>query len=225
MVSFRGILAAALVAVLAACSGHAPLPPPPPVAVQPQLVDPDSACLQDLTQAHARFQPLGSFGEGHCSIANPVKISGTDTDWSRPGILTCSMASTLVHFEAEVIQPLAMHHFGQPVRRILHLGTYDCRTQRNETTAAAARLGTSKGGRLSEHARGRAIDLSGVELADGTMVTVKNQWRAGGAAGAFLHELARASCHSFNVVLTPNHDRFHQDHIHLDIGPHMLCGI
>ena len=89
---------------------------------------------------------------------------------------------------------------------------------------AAAKLGTSKGGRLSEHATGRAIDFAGIELADGRVISVKRDWRAGGANGAFLHDLARASCKRFNVVLTPNHDRLHQDHIHLDIGPHTLCG-
>ena len=69
-----------------------------------------------------------------------------------------------------------------------------------------------------------AIDLMAFELADGTMVSVKRDWREGGAKAAFLKDVARASCSTFNVVLTPNHDRFHQDHLHLDIGPHTLCG-
>ena len=117
-------------------------PPPPPA-----LVSPDAACLQDLTAAHATFQALGTFGEGHCSIANPVRMSGGAVPWSRPGIVTCPMARTMTRFEAEVVQPLAQKYFGQKAVRINHFGTYDCRAQRNEASEAAAKLGTSKGGR------------------------------------------------------------------------------
>ncbi|MDA8230884.1 MAG: extensin family protein [Magnetospirillum sp.] len=215
----------ALLALLAAC-GSPPQPPPPASPEPPTagLVDPDTACLRDLAAANATFQPLGSFGRGSCRIANPVRISGGPLAWNHPGILTCRMARTLIHFETDVVQPLALKHFHQAVVRIDHFGTYDCRVRRTETTVAANRLGTSKGGRLSEHAMGRAIDLAGFELADGTVVSVKKDWHAGGQRGAFLHEVARASCRVFNVVLTPNHDRLHQDHIHLDIGPNTLCG-
>lgn len=189
------------------------------------LVPPGQACLAELGRAHAAFQPLASFGEGRCSIANPVRLTGGSMAWNHPGVLTCEMARRLVEFEAEVVQPLARRYFGQGVKRLNHFGTYDCRTRRTETSVAAARLGTSRGGRLSEHAMGRAIDLAGFQLEDGTEISVKHDWRAGGARGGFLHALARASCDRFSVVLTPNHDRLHQDHIHLDIGPHTLCGI
>ncbi len=221
----RRIAALVLLGFLAAC-GSAPAPAPiaPPNYSAPRLADPDTICLRDLSAENAIFQPLGSFGEGHCSIDNPVRITAGTVPWNHPGILTCQMADTLVRFEATVVQPLARRLLGQPVRRMLNLGTYDCRTQRNETTEAALRLGTSRGGKLSEHAKGRAIDFAGVELADGSLITVKDNWRAGGAPQKFLHELARASCDSFNVVLTPNHDRLHQDHIHMDIGPSVLCG-
>lgn len=219
--SIRTAFIVVMLALLGGCAS-----PPPQMArpAAPVLVDPDTACLQDLSAAHATFQALGNFGEGHCSIANPVRLSGGAIAWNRPGVLSCPMARTLTRFEAEVVQPLAQKHFGQAVRRINHFGTYDCRTQRNDTAQAAAGQGTSKGGRLSEHAKGQAIDFAGVELANGRVISVKDHWRAGGAAGAFLHELARASCRNFNVVLTPNHDRLHQDHIHMDIGPHTLCG-
>ncbi len=185
------------------------------------LLDPDAVCLHALGDDHAEFQPLGSFGEGRCRIDNPVRLTAGSVPWNHPGILTCAMARTLVEFEAQVVQPLAQQYFGQGVRRLDHFGTYDCRTRR---TVASARLGTSKAGRLSEHAKGRAIDLAGFELDDGTEVSVKHDWHRGGAAGGFLHAVARAACRRFNVVLTPNHDRLHQDHIHMDIGPHTLCG-
>ncbi len=221
--SFRIATILVVMAFLAGCGAHTPLPPPP--VAQPPLLDANSACLQDLAAAHVVFQPLAGYGEGNCSIANPVKLTGGTVPWNHAGILSCPMARTIVHFETDVIQPLAQRYFHQRVQRLLHFGTYDCRAQRNETSEAAARMGSSKGGRLSEHAKGRAIDLAGFELADGSKITVKQFWYSSGPEANFLHELARASCQSFNVVLTPNHDRLHQDHMHLDIGPHTLCGI
>ncbi|MBI5162466.1 MAG: extensin family protein [Magnetospirillum sp.] len=221
--SIRPVFIVFALAVLAGCGAgpgaYPPLGPPLPLA------SPDAACLGDLSAARVAFEPAAESGTGACAIANPVRVSAAALPWNRPGLMACSLARTLSRFETQVVQPLALAHFGQPVIRLHHLGTYDCRTRRNATTAAAARSGnTSAGGRLSEHSRGLAIDVSGFELADGSLVTVARHWRAGGSQGAFLHALARESCRSFNVVLTPNHDRFHQDHLHLDIGPNTLCG-
>lgn len=168
------------------------------------------------------LEPFGEPGQG-CGITNPVKVSATGSDWNRPTVLSCSLARVVARYQAEVLQPLAQQRFGQNLKRIHHAGTYDCRIRRNNTTAATAARG-SKGGRLSEHSKGMAIDLTAFELEDGTVISVKRDWRAGNAKAAFLKDVARTSCNTFNVVLTPNHDRFHQDHLHLDIGPYTLCG-
>ncbi|HLO77364.1 MAG TPA: extensin family protein [Magnetospirillum sp.] len=221
----RRLFVLALLAGLAACSSA----PPPRIISAPQppvMLDLDAACLQDLAALGVSFQPVQSFGDPDqgCGIANAVKVSATGAAWNRPGVLSCPMARTLARYQAEVLQPLAQGRFGQGVKRIHHAGTYDCRVRRNNSTATAASLGGSKGGRLSEHSKGQAIDIMAFELADGTMVSVKRDWRDGGAKAAFLKDVARASCNTFNVVLTPNHDRYHQDHLHLDIGPHTLCG-
>lgn len=219
----RRILAIVLLAALAGCAQ--PPAPRQPVAAVPQIVDPDTACLQDLQRLQVSFQPLQSFSsEDGCGIANPVRVSAAVIAWNRPGTMSCSLARTLVRFEAEVVQPLALQHFGQSVRRIHHAGSYDCRTRRTDKTKVAARVGGSKGGRLSEHAKGMALDISAFELADGRMVSLKKHWRGAGASSDFLQDVGRASCSVFNVVLTPNHDRSHQDHFHLDIGPYTLCG-
>ncbi|MGE5516563.1 MAG: extensin family protein [Bacteroidota bacterium] len=220
---YRLLLLGLLLSV-AACSSA----PPPRVAAPapPVVLDADAACLQDLATLGVTFQPVQSFGDPDqgCGISNAVKVSGTGVPWNRPGVLSCPMARVLAQYQTEVLQPLAQRSFGQGIKRIHHAGTYDCRVRRNSSTAQAAALGGSRGGRLSEHSKGNAIDVMAFELTDGTMVSVKRDWRAGGAKAAFLKDVAKTSCNTFNVVLTPNHDRFHQDHLHLDIGPHTLCG-
>ncbi|MDO8607771.1 MAG: extensin family protein [Phaeospirillum sp.] len=197
-----------------------------PVAVAPPpVLDPDAACLKELRDRRVVFEPQAPGPAGACRIPNPVKVSGdARLSWNRPGMLSCSMARTIERFEALVVEPAAMKVFGQRVARLVHMGTYDCRTRRTETTVAAAGAGGSRGGRLSEHARGQAIDIGGFELADGTAISVKKDWKGAGKRSEFLQEVARASCEHFNVVLTPNHNRLHNDHLHLDIGPHRLCG-
>ena len=215
-------LAVAALTMLVAACGSAPAPvamaPPAP----PPLLDPDSACRAELTKVHAAFQPLDSYGEGQCRIANPVRLTALPVPMNKPGVVGCDTAKTLSGFVTNVVQPLSQKYFGQGVIRVDHMGTYDCRNTRTEASTKAS--GSSKGGRLSEHAKGRAIDFAGVELADGRLVTVRENWHSAGAPGAFLHQVAREACNTFNVVLTPNHDKLHWDHIHMDIGPYALCG-
>lgn len=216
----RCFLVFAALILLSAC---APAPAPRPVPA-PAPLDPDAACLQDLRQMNVAFQPVEPFGDPDqgCGVVNPVKMSAGAVPWNRPGIVSCEMARTLARFESEVMAPLAQAKFGQGLKKIHHAGTYDCRNRRNASQSSG--LTGSRGGRLSEHAKGLAIDLMAFELADGTMVSVKKDWRGNGAKTSFLRDLAKSSCRSFSVVLTPNHDRLHQDHFHLDLGPHTLCG-
>lgn len=215
-------VAAALLA--GACAAPPPRPPAPP----PVVLDPDAACLKDLRDRAVLFEPLATAGAAPaCQVANPVKVTAdAQMRWNRPGVLSCATMRVVERFEAEAVQPAAERHFGQRVTRLLHMGTYECRTRRTDATAAAAAAGKPvRGGRLSEHARGQAIDIGGFELADGSVVSVRRDWRAGGRNTAFLTEVARAACEHFSVVLTPNYNAVHADHLHLDIGPHRLCGM
>jgi hypothetical protein len=209
--------------------------PPRLAAPPPPILDPDSACLKDLRDRHVAFESQAAFPPGSCSVPNPVKVSGdSQLRLNAPGVMSCAMARSLERFETLVVEPAAQKVFGQKVVRLVHMGTYNCRTRRTETTTASTNglgsgqgkdQGESRGGRLSEHAKGQAIDVGAFELADGTVISVKKDWRGAGKRSEFLQEVARASCEHFNVVLTPNHNRLHNDHLHLDIGPHRLCGV
>jgi len=82
---------------------------------------------------------------------------------------------------------------------------YACRTRNNRP-----------GARLSEHALGIAIDISAFVLADGTRLTVLNDWR--GRNGQLMKRLHASACGPFGTVLGPNSDRHHQDHFHFDVA-------
>jgi hypothetical protein len=232
-VSLRPLIAVLCLAWLAACAAP---PPPPRVAAPPPMLDPDSACLRELRDRHVVFEQQAAMQPGACSVPNPVKVANDGhLGLSAPALMSCSMARTLERFEAQVVAPVATRYLGQKVVRLIHMGTYACRTRRTESASATNPPGTNPpgtnppgtaaGGRPSEHAKGQAIDVGGFELADGTVISVKKDWFTQGKRADFLHEVARASCEHFNVVLTPNHNRLHHDHLHLDIGPHKLCGV
>src|SRR5215469_5087350 len=96
--------------------------------------------------------------------------------------------------------------------RIDHLGAYSCRA-------------VSGHDKLSEHAYGLAIDISGFRLSDGTSVSVERDWARSGPKSTFLHHAARAACGYFSVVLTPDSNADHFNHFHLDLGPSRLCSV
>lgn len=120
------------------------------------------------------------------------------------------MLARWMAFEPEIGR-LAQRHLGQAVRGVRHYGSHACRAM------------TGNGRRRSLHASALALDVAGFELADGSLVTVARDWRSRGPRGRFLRAVAKAACARFSVVLTPESDRDHADHIHVDLGPWKLC--
>ena len=81
---------------------------------------------------------------------------------------------------------------------------YACRTRNHR-----------KGGKISEHGKGRAVDISGFTLRDGTEVSLLRGWRDP-TYGPILKAMHGAACGPFSTVIGPDGDRFHQDHFHFD---------
>ena len=82
---------------------------------------------------------------------------------------------------------------------------YACRTRNSQ-----------RGARLSEHAKGNAIDISAFTLADGTRLTVLGDWN--GRNSRTMRRLHASACGPFGTVLGPNSDRHHRDHFHFDVA-------
>ncbi len=204
---FGRVLAAALAGLLAACTAAPPAPPPPPPP------DPAAACLLGLDQRHLVYDRLKDWHtpEG-CGIEAAVRVKRSAFEWNRPALMSCLLATRLADFETAVVQPAAERLFGHHVRKMTNVGSYDCRNIRGTHAE-----------RMSEHARGLAIDLTGFELDDGSAVSVRRDWHGNGPKSQFLHQVAKGACQYFSVVITPNGNALHQDHFHLDLGPHKYC--
>jgi hypothetical protein len=202
---------AVLLSALLALAACAPRAVPPPRPAEPPA---PAACLEALARSGAAYDiaTLPAARRG-CGLMEGVVLRQSQAAIEPAATVSCPLALTLTAFEAGVIQPAALQHFGVRATTIRQIGAYSCRMR------------TGGSGRLSNHAAGLAIDIAGFELADGTRVLVKEHWRDPGPRGRFLREIARAACEQFSVVLTPNTDVFHHDHIHLDIGRDRLCSV
>jgi hypothetical protein len=191
---------------LAGCAGRAPKPPLPSYAT-------GQACFAQLVDRQVLYVPAASPGRGGCGVADPIQVSEAGTIvWATPALVSCPLAAALAAFSREAVQPLAVRELGQVVVALHHLGAWDCRRR------------TGGSGKMSEHARGRAFDLAAFELADGSRVSVKQDFYERSPRGRFLQAISREACRYFSVVLTPDSDRWHHDHFHLDVGPHRACG-
>ena len=196
------VLAPALALLLLACT--------PIRDRRPLAEEAGTGCLRALASV-AEYDHWRGPSSPPCRVDTPVLLIAADARFDPPLRTSCAMALAWARFVPR-LQALARRHLGSPVSRVRHFGSYACRRM-------------TGGGRLSLHARGRALDLAGFTLADGRELTVRDGWGRRDRAGLFLRALAREACGRFAVVLTPAHDARHRDHLHFDIGPYRLCGI
>jgi hypothetical protein len=143
-------------------------------------------------------------GGGGCGIDDPVEVHAVaGVRLSEPAHVTCETANALGTWVRAAARPVA-RELGSELDRLKVAGHYACRT-RNHVPGA----------RLSEHARGMAIDISALVLADGQALSVLDGWKTA-AHGAALRKLHGAACGPFGTVLGPDSDRHHRDHFHFD---------
>jgi len=170
-------------------------------------------CAQDLLSLGFQFNSIGDLNlPSGCGYQAGVKVTDSPITFTMPITATCQLAQAYAHFQTNVIQPAAHRFFGQKVKKIHVFGSYQCRSVNHK-----------KGAKLSRHARGDAIDIGAFYLQDGTRVSVLDHWRDKQAKGDFLRFLGKKACEIFDTVLTPDDDKYHQNHFHFDLGSRGLC--
>jgi len=173
----------------------------------------NAACLNELAELDAVYSIQDDFEEdGGCSVEYAVRLSsasGMAIKYSP--LLTCRMASELVKFTEETLQPVANQMFGARIKTMSHIGTYNCRSMRQYP------------GIVSQHGFANAIDVAGFELEDGTEINVANDWTGSSVKAVFLKEIADAGCESFRVAVSPDSDANHWNHLHWDMGAYWNC--
>lgn len=138
-----------------------------------------------------------------CGIDDPVRVTEVDgVRLSTPATLDCGTARALRQWVETGLKP-AVGRAG--LREIQIAAHYTCRPRNNRP-----------GQPISEHGRGRAIDIAGIRLGNGQMVSVLGDYRS----SRVLQQARRAACGIFGTTLGPGSDRFHADHFHFDTARH-----
>lgn len=169
----------------------------PPVAeLGPQNVCGDPALIGEAIGAVE--------GAGACGIENAVRLTAVSgVALSTPATVDCPTAQALKTWVETGVRP-AVGGTGGGVQSLRVVAHYVCRTRNHRP-----------GARLSEHSFGRAIDIGGIGLADGSEITVLTDWN-GSPHAARLRQMWQAACGPFGTVLGPESDAHHQDHFHFD---------
>ncbi len=197
---------------LAACGGDVvprgrSISKAPPRASRPVPPSPDQRmCLSKLESQAVAFTPLPDqrFGGG-CSVLNGVKLLDFGVPATNLGAMTCGLAANFAAWARYGVQPAARAILGSEVVKIESMGTYNCRPI----------AGSSK---LSEHARGNAVDVAAFRLADGRRISIKDDWDGDRKTRQFLQVIHASACKRFSVVLSPDYNAAHRDHLHFDMG-------
>jgi hypothetical protein len=187
---------------------------------------PDSACVEGLRARKVSFSESGPVK----GVRTPVRIAGAlgpirltmrdRREGALPPLMDCELARALLQ-TGPLFQSLG-------IKELVYSGTYQYRTRRGST-------------RLSEHARGLAIDVHSLVMADGTVRDVDRdfekgvgRWELGeqdDCVGSPRTEAGRllrsAACRMrmssvFREVITPDDNSDHDNHFHLEAFPDAL---
>lgn len=139
-----------------------------------------------------------------CGVADAVRLqSVSGVPLSTHAVMDCPTARALKRWVDTGLQP-AVKGYGGGVKELRVAAHYACRPRNNR-----------KGAKLSEHGRGKAIDIAAIRLMDGRDLVVLDDW-TNGREGRILHRVHDAACGPFGTVLGPDADAMHRDHLHLD---------
>ena len=144
------------------------------------------------------LKPITSRING-CNVAAPVLVTSVSgVSLSPPATINCTEAAALATWVPKGLQPA----FGGTIRQLNVVDSYACRPRNNV-----------RGGRISEHGSGNAIDISGFVTTNGRLYTVAANYNSQ------IRTAQRAACGIFHTTLGPGSDGYHENHIHFDVAP------
>ncbi|MCU0903697.1 MAG: extensin family protein [Tabrizicola sp.] len=131
-----------------------------------------------------------------CGVEDPVAITSVaGVRLSQTATVDCSIAKALNAWVDEVVQPA----FNGNLVELQVAAHYICRSRNNV-----------RGAKISEHGKGRAIDISAFILSNGKVLTVARDYNK------LLRRIYKGGCGYFKTTLGPGSDGYHEDHFHFD---------
>nr|WP_210341694.1 extensin family protein [Rhizobium setariae] len=180
--------------------------------VQIQTEDPAqfAACLADLRSLGVIFEQSDRIDDGNgCGIDLPVTVTslGSGVSLKPKALLRCATALKLAEWTAQAVVPsLKVARPKETLAAINQASGYVCRNRNG-----------AKDGKISEHARGNAVDVAGFTFRSGKTFSIEPRMEDSTMDGAFQRAITAAACLHFTTVLDPGSDAAHETHLHLDI--------
>lgn len=146
------------------------VPTAPPTWSPQELEQAQARCKALLQGLDAVVVPEPPLREGsECGTLAPMKLISVGRSpqviLSPPPTVTCDMVATLARWLDRDVQLLAREHLGAPIVRIQVMSSYSCRNAYGRAH-----------GRVSEHGKADAVDISSFVSARGQAALVLTEW-------------------------------------------------
>ena len=181
------------------------------LTIEPESDADHADCIKELQSLGVVFKEVPRIDDGNgCGIDKPIVLSE-----ALPGIkvkpeatLRCPTARALAHWMKESVIPAAAAAARDQgsITTINQASAYICRLRNSAET-----------GKISEHARGNAIDVASFSFEKGEDIAVKPRREDSTLTGAFQRTVSASGCLYFSTVLDPESDAAHETHFHLDV--------
>lgn len=134
-----------------------------------EIAEAKAACAKLFETVKIVPEALAPLRKGQCGAPAPVKVRAIGAEppveIAPSATLRCGMVAALERWFAEVVQPAATEHLGEPVIRIRNVASYVCRPRYNDRRK-----------RISEHALANALDIAAFETKSGKRVVLRDHW-------------------------------------------------
>ncbi|WP_246826307.1 extensin family protein [Rhizobium binae] len=181
------------------------------LTIEPESDAEHAECNAALRALGVVFKETPRIDDGNgCGIDKPIIVSE-----ALPGIklnpeatIRCPAALALARWIKESVIPAASAALPEQGRL----------TTVNQATAYMCRLRNgAQTGKISEHARGNAVDIASFHFEKGEDVAIRSRREDSTLTGAFQRTVSAAGCLYFTTVLDPESDAAHETHFHLDV--------
>lgn len=147
-----------------------------------------------------KLAPITSKVKG-CGVEAPVRVTSIDgIRLSQSATIDCATAVALHDWIRRGLRPAVGK---REVVELQIAASYICRPRNN-----------IKGGKISEHGHGKAIDIAAFVFSDGSSWSVLHDYNAE------MRKAHKAACGIFGTTLGPGSDGYHENHLHFDTARH-----
>jgi hypothetical protein len=169
----------------------------------------EASCRKELRRLGVTYRDLPAINDGgSCQIPYPVQVTGLPgrAKLKPAATLNCEMALAFSQWVKHELQPAARVRYWSSVGTVTQASSYSCRNM----------IGT-RGNKISEHAKGNALDISKIELKNGKDILVRKKGLFAFRERGLLNTVRADGCSYFSTVLGPGYNKAHADHFHFDI--------